>query len=637
MKLKLVNTKKAIAGLIICGGFLLHFNSNAFASDDVSLTDESIIRNFGGSGEDLFYSVTETSDGGFVAVGESSSTNAGFTNRGLYDAMIVKYNKYGDQQWAKNYGGYSNEFFHSVIETSDKGFLAVGYSKSPDAWFSSNGGSDGVIVKYNSLGDQLWVRNFGGSNEDYFYSAVETSDKGFIVAGISYSSDAGFMHKGYADSVLVKYNSNGQQQWVKSFGGSGDDIFRAISKTTDGGFVAAGYSTSYDLGYTNKGYEEMLIVKYNANGDQQWMRTVNGNRQDLFRSVVGTSDGGVIAVGYSDSTDLGTANRGGSDGIIVKYNSQGKQEWIRSFGGLGTEYFYSVIEVLNDRFVVVGQSSSGDAGFVNRGDTDAVVVVYDSQGNQKLVKGVGGSGTDYFYSVAKTSDNGFVAAGTGSSRDAEFNNNGGTDAIVAKYTFKVEDEGLKEAEEAVSKAEQIESRSDVEEARNLVNQLPESIKKDQLQDRLNQIFLDLPKVSLKTATSKADIYIIPTNTLSVSLDTNMVTFNNFSGTEDVEMLNAIGLTVSSTQTYKIGATLDGHGIENADKTNTMDKSILHIKSSDSTLYNTFKYMTSKTVLLSDNQPTGVNIRHGIDLKLKGNIAHEKDVYKALLHFTVEQK
>ena len=94
MKLKLVNTKKAIAGLIICGGFLLHFNSNAFASDDVSLTDESIIRNFGGSGEDLFYSVTETSDGGFVAVGESSSTNAGFTNRGLYDAMIVKYNKY---------------------------------------------------------------------------------------------------------------------------------------------------------------------------------------------------------------------------------------------------------------------------------------------------------------------------------------------------------------------------------------------------------------------------------------------------------------------------------------------------------------------------------------------------------------
>ena len=117
----------------------------------------------------------------------------------------------------------------------------------------------------------------------------------------------------------------------------------------------------------------------------------------------------------------------------------------------------------------------------------------------------------------------------------------------------------------------------------------------------------------------------------------MVTFNNFSGTEDVEMLNAIGLTVSSTQTYKISATLDGHAIENADKTNTMDRSILHIKSSDSTFYNTFKYMTSKTVLLSDNQPTGANIRHGIDLKLKGNIAHEKDVYKAILHFTVEQK
>lgn len=183
-------------------------------------------------------------------------------------------------------------------------------------------------------------------------------------------------------------------------------------------------------------------------------------------------------------------------------------------------------------------------------------------------------------------------------------------------------------------AEESRSPLDLYFARKIVNALPDSPEKNSLQSRLNSI---VPNISLtpQLATSNIDIYIKSENMLSLSLDTNSVTFEDFSGVEDMEKLNAISLTINSSLPYRINAYLATE-IQNGDKSKIMDKEILNIRANGNTDYNTFVDTTTPVVLLDDHQ-SGNNINHDIDLMLKGNLSHEKDVYKTTIKFEVVQK
>ena len=86
---------------------------------------------------------------------------------------------------------------------------------------------DGNIdLTYRSI-----VRTLSGHDKDTFNSAIETNDKELIVVGTSYGADSRFDTKGAQDAVIVKYDSNGKQQWIKSFGGSENDIFNSVIET----------------------------------------------------------------------------------------------------------------------------------------------------------------------------------------------------------------------------------------------------------------------------------------------------------------------------------------------------------------------------------------------------------------------
>lgn len=203
-----------------------------------------------------------------------------------------------------------------------------------------------------------------------------------------------------------------------------------------------------------------------------------------------------------------------------------------------------------------------------------------------------------------------------------------------RVTVTLDDFNIEHATKLVEKAELSKMPDDIATARTAVNNLLESISKDFLQDRLNTISIDII-LDKKSATANMDIYIKSENMLSLSLDTNNITFDDFSGVEDVERLNVVNLTISSSLPYKINAYLATE-IQNADKSKTMNKSILNIKANSEPAYKEFVDIVNP-VLLLDNQSNGNNISHGIDIKLKGNIAHEKDVYKTTIKFEVKQK
>ena len=191
------------------------------------------------------------------------------------------------------------------------------------------------------------------------------------------------------------------------------------------------------------------------------------------------------------------------------------------------------------------------------------------------------------------------------------------------------------ARDAVLEAEINSSINNISLARTYVNMLPESLYKDQLHEQLNQVFSSEMVIDRKTATSNTDIYIKFKNTLSMSLDTNSVVFEDYSGTEDMEMLNAVNITINSSLPYSLNAYMP-IGISNSDNSLSMNMNTLNIRESSETNYQVFTSTTDK-VVLKDNCADGSSNNHSIDLKLASNLAHQADIYKTVIKFEAEQK
>jgi len=185
-------------------------------------------KDFGGSDYESGYSVVETSDGGQVVTGYTNSVSNG---PNLY---LLKTDSNGNLLWEKDFGGAGNEFGKSIIATSDFGLVIVGMTTSVN-----NIEEQLYLLKTNSNGGLLWEKNFGGSSNDYGYSVVETSDGGLVVTGYTYSFGDD------SQVYLLKTDPNGNLLWEKNFGGTSDDQGYGVIETSDGGLVVTGRTNSF--------------------------------------------------------------------------------------------------------------------------------------------------------------------------------------------------------------------------------------------------------------------------------------------------------------------------------------------------------------------------------------------------------
>ena len=198
------------------------------------------------------------------------------------------------------------------------------------------------------------------------------------------------------------------------------------------------------------------------------------------------------------------------------------------------------------------------------------------------------------------------------------------------------DRALNLAVESLEQAKLNPSIDNISTTRMWANLVEESIKKDYIQNELNNL-TDIKGLVIdkSTTSSNFDIYIKTKNTLSVSLNTNNVIFEEVNGIDDTEKTNAINLTVSSSLPYQVNTYLETE-IQNSDKSNTINKDILMIRANDKSNYNSFIGIKTPITLL-DNQDAGNDISHGLDIKLNGGTAITSDIYKTSLRFEVVQK
>ena len=286
---------------------------------------------FGYAGSDIPYSIIQTNDTGYLLSGVldvSASNGQGDRVSNINrrhaggDFWVIKLNANGVKEWSSYYGGSFTDTAYDAIQTEDGGYIIAGSSDSDDVDISStNGEYDFWVIKISSTGILIWEKSFGGSEIDEARSIRQTADGNYLIVGDTRSTNLDVsQNSGAADLWMIKISPEGTLIWEKALGGSNFDVGRSISKTQDNGFLIAGSSRSSDGNLSsNKGQNDALILKINSSGDLEWQKTIGGSEVDFFYGAVELTDGSVVAVGDTNSSngDI-TENKGFTDLLILK-------------------------------------------------------------------------------------------------------------------------------------------------------------------------------------------------------------------------------------------------------------------------------------------------------------------------------
>jgi len=245
---------------------------------------------YGGWHYDVLCSIKQTLDGGYIASGWTRSFSP------LQDAWVFKLDSNGNVEWQKRFAHYwqgQYNSFNSVQQTSDGGYILAGSKYRADCnglWL--------WVMKLNSIGNVQWEYLYGSGGGPVAYSIQQTTDGGYIVAGVTREFGAGS-----DDFWVLKLSSTGSIQWQKAYGGGNSETAYSIKQTSDGGYIVAG--TTFSFGAGNK---DMMVLKLDENGNILWQKTYGGGDEEDEEGVQQTSDGGFILLGRTSSFGVGDAD-----------------------------------------------------------------------------------------------------------------------------------------------------------------------------------------------------------------------------------------------------------------------------------------------------------------------------------------
>lgn len=381
---------------------------------------------FGGNALDYLSELQQTSDGGFVLMGYSSSGVTGnktSTNYGAVDGWVVKTDGNGSKVWEQSYGGTSSDAMLRIHQTTDGGYLLTGYSNSGISGNKTNptyGGFDYWVVKIDAGGNKLWDKSFGGSTNETLYTSLLTSDGSCILCGTSISGVSGNKtgpNYGGTDAWIVKIDPAGNKLWDKSFGGSANETINILKHTADGGYILGGQSESGVSGNkTSAGYGgiDFWVVKIDGNGNKVWDKSFGTTGDDYLNCLEQDGDGGYLLGGgavVGISGNKTNAGIGLIDYWVVKIDANGNKLWERTFGRQGYDNLNGMQPTSDGGYILAGHSAFGS----DYGPYDYYLVRIDSLGNKIWEKFIGGAGGDTFRGLRKTRDGGFILAGVSDS------------------------------------------------------------------------------------------------------------------------------------------------------------------------------------------------------------------------------
>lgn len=225
------------------GGYIISGSTDSFGngSSDMYLIKTNSYgetlwtKTYGGEYYEAGMSVQQTTDGGYILTGMTSSFGVD-----SYNVYLIKTSSNGDTLWTKTIGGEHLYTGNSIQQTTDGGYIISGSGRAV-----VDDDLDVLLIKTDINGETIWTNTFGGQFWDYGYSAQQTIDGGYIITGSTPSNGNSY------DVYLIKTDNIGDTLWTKTFGGVYDDRGVSVQQTTDGGFIVTGSKLMPEKGATD--------------------------------------------------------------------------------------------------------------------------------------------------------------------------------------------------------------------------------------------------------------------------------------------------------------------------------------------------------------------------------------------------
>ncbi|MBW4497882.1 MAG: DUF4347 domain-containing protein, partial [Oscillatoria princeps RMCB-10] len=294
-----------------------------------------------------------------VYITGATYSELGGSSAGGWDTWIAKYDASGTQQWVKQLGSAGQDMPSGIATDSAGNVCIVGNTWG--ALAGSNAGEcDAWVAKYDSSGTELWSAQLGSVDYDDSRNVATDSAGNVYIIGSTLGALGG-SNAGDYDAWAAKYDSNGNQQWVKQLGGTGCDYFFDVKAVDSTGQV-------YIVGDT---LSDAWLLQYDSNGNLQWVQQFGTPMDEYAGGVTVDSAGNLYLTGKTEGA-LGDSNAGGGDLWVAQYDSTGTEQWVKQFGTASTEYSFD-IAVDSALQVYICGLTEGDLGASNAGEHDAWV------------------------------------------------------------------------------------------------------------------------------------------------------------------------------------------------------------------------------------------------------------------------
>lgn len=324
---------------------------------------------FGSPGFDVALAMTRNFIGDRYTGGFTDGDLAG-PNAGATDAFARFESQLG--AWTRQFGTTANDSLRALAPVDFTDIPAVygagitrGSLGGPSA-----GGEDAWVARFDVVGTGVWTRQFGTPSDDLALAAASDLT-GVYIAGYT-AGDLGGPNAGSLDAFLARYNADGDQAWLRQFGSSSyDQAVAACSDGSGGVYVAGG--TGGELGGPAAGSRDAFIARYDSSGTSLWVRQFGTGTFDDIAAICPDGEGGVFVAGYTFG-NLAGPNQGSRDIFLARYTAAGDRTAITQFGSPADD---SVAGVARDMggFFVTG-STLGTLGAQAFGGGDAWVAFY---------------------------------------------------------------------------------------------------------------------------------------------------------------------------------------------------------------------------------------------------------------------
>ncbi|EPG76214.1 beta-propeller repeat protein [Leptospira fainei serovar Hurstbridge str. BUT 6] len=360
--------------------------------------------------------VTADGSGNVYAAGSSTGSLDGNALIGTQDAFVVKYDTNGNKQWTRTLGtagaslttsGIASDSFQNVYMLGSTNLSLDGQAFS--------GTSDLFLSKYDTNGNKLWTRLLGALANATLPMGIATDSFNFIyITGYTNGNLDGNVLTGLYDLFLTKYDPNGIRLWTRTLGVSGAHTqSNAVTLDSSNSVYMTGYTTGNLDGNVLAGGQDLIVVKYDSNGNKQWTRQLGvAAASETGNGIVTDMRGNIYATGNTNGNLDGQTLTGTFAFFVVKYDNQGAKQWTRLLGTGGT--FTYGLGITYDSFnnvFITGNTGGGLDGNTLTGTQDIYMTKYDSNGVKQSTQQAGVTGSsstasgivsDYYDNIYKT-------------------------------------------------------------------------------------------------------------------------------------------------------------------------------------------------------------------------------------------